>query len=91
MQLSEIFVLSSYCLNEQLSDGMTSQFSWDYDRTEILADGFVHILGVAMAIAGAAVLINIAAHAGNMLRLAAIAIYLAGLLALFCFSAGYNL
>ena len=70
---------------------MTSQFSWDYDRTEILADGFVHILGVAMAIAGAAMLINIAAHAGNMLRLAAIAIYLAGLLALFCFSAVYNL
>jgi hemolysin III len=91
LQLSEIFVLSSYCLNEQLSDGMTSQFSWDYDRTEILADGFVHILGVAMAIAGAAMLINIAAHAGNMLRLAAIAIYLAGLLALFCFSAVYNL
>ena len=91
LQLSKIFVLSSYCLNEQLSDGMTSQFSWDYDRTEILADGFVHILGVAMAIAGAAMLINIAAHAGNMLRLAAIAIYLAGLLALFCFSAVYNL
>ncbi len=70
---------------------MTPQFSWDYDRTEILADSIVHILGVAMAIAGAVALTIIAAHAGNILRLAAVAIYLAGLLAMFCFSAVYNL
>jgi hemolysin III len=71
---------------------MTSPFTWDwdYDRGETLADAVVHILGVAMAIAGAAVLIAIAVH-GTFAQRAAVAIYLAGLLAMFGFSAAYNL
>src|SRR5262249_57669873 len=39
---------------------MSSMFSWDYDRTELLADGIVHVLGVIIAVAAAAVLIVIA-------------------------------
>jgi hemolysin III len=70
---------------------MTSQFSWDYDRTEILADGIVHVLGVIIAIGGGAVLIVIAVHVGNITRLTAVSIYLAGLLAMLLFSAVYNL
>jgi len=73
--------------------GMTSPFTWDwdYDRGETLADAVVHILGVALAIGGAAVLIAIAADHGTVAQLAAVAVYLAGLLAMFGFSAAYNL
>lgn len=65
--------------------------TWDYDRGEAIADAVVHVLGVALAIAGAAVLLVIAVHAANATRFVAIAIYLAGLLAMFGFSAAYNL
>jgi hypothetical protein len=51
---------------------VASQFSWNYDRTEILADGIVHALGVTIAIGGAAVLMVIAVHAGNITRITAV-------------------
>jgi hemolysin III len=66
-------------------------FQWDYDRNEILADGIVHVLGIGMAIAGAGLLVVIALHVCNIARLVAVAIYLVGLLAMFFFSAMYNL
>jgi hemolysin III len=71
--------------------GMAPQISWNYDRNEILADGIVHVVGVVMAFVGAAVLVTIAIRTGNIVRLAAVAIYLAGLLSMVCFSAVYNL
>jgi hemolysin III len=71
--------------------GMTFQFTRDYDRGETLADAIVHLLGVALAVCGAAVLIVIAVHGGDAARLIAVAIYLAGLLAMVGFSAAYNL
>ena len=72
---------------------MASQFScpWDYDRKEIFADCIVHILGIVTAIGGAAVLIVIAVHAGNIRRVTAVAIYLGSLLTMFFSSAVYNL
>jgi hemolysin III len=70
---------------------MPFPLAWDYDRGETIADAVVHILGVAMAIAGAAVLIAIAVHHGTLAQFAAVAIYLAGLLAMVGFSAAYNL
>ena len=33
---------------------------WNYDRAEIIADGVVHAIGVALGVAGAAVLLAIA-------------------------------
>jgi hemolysin III len=70
---------------------MASYLSWDYDRGETLADAVVHILGVALAIGGAAVLFVIAVHHGTISQFAAVTTYLAGLLAMFGFSAAYNL
>ena len=64
---------------------------WNYDRGETIADAVIHILGVTLAICGAAALIVIAVHDGNIARLIAVAIYLAGLLAMLGFSAAYNL
>src|SRR5215831_15079012 len=72
---------------------MATQFScpWDYDRKEIFADCIVHILGLVTAIGGAAVLIVIAVHAGNIRQVTAVAIYLGSLLTMFFLSAVYNL
>jgi hemolysin III len=71
--------------------GMAFQFTRDYDRGETLADAIIHLLGVALAVCGTAVLIVIAVHGGDTARLTAVAIYLAGLLAMVGFSAAYNL
>src|SRR5215468_11613268 len=71
--------------------GMTIQFSWDYDRGETVADAVVHILGVTMAIAAAALLVVVAAHDDNVSEVVAVIVYIAGFLAMFGFSAAYNL
>jgi hemolysin III len=73
------------------ASGMTDRFSWDYDRGETLADAVVHILGLAVAFGGAAVLAVLAVREGDITELTAVAIYLAGFLAMFGFSAAYNL
>src|SRR5262249_35874553 len=70
---------------------MTFPFAWDYDRSETIADAVVHMVGLALAIAGTAVLIVIAVHSASVAQLAAITIYLAGLLAMISLSAAYNL
>lgn len=70
---------------------MNSHIAWDYDRGETLADAIVHFFSLAMAIGGGAVLIVIAMHGADAARFTAVAIYLAGLLAMFGFSAAYNL
>jgi len=76
---------------QNYASGMTFSFTWDYDKGETIADAVVHILGVALAIGGAAALIVIALQGTNAAQFAAVAIYLAGFLAMFGFSAAYNL
>jgi hemolysin III len=65
--------------------------SWNYDRGEIIADGIVHALGVALAFAGTVALVIMAAESASRAHLAAIGIYVVGLLALLGSSAAYNL
>src|SRR5262249_27658569 len=71
--------------------GMALKLTWDYDRSEIIADAVVHILGLATAFAGAIALLVVAAYQGDGAELTAVAIYLSGFLAMFGFSAAYNL
>ncbi|MGC2071726.1 MAG: hemolysin III family protein, partial [Pseudolabrys sp.] len=70
---------------------MTTQLVWKYDRGETVADAVIHILGVTMAIAAAALLVVVAAHDDDTTEVAAVAVYTAGFLAMFSFSAAYNL
>jgi hemolysin III len=70
---------------------MPPPLAWDYDRGETIADAVVHTLGLALALGGAAVLIVKAVQNASAVHLAAIGIYLVGLLALLGFSAAYNL
>lgn len=68
-----------------------SPLTWNYDHGETLADSVVHALGIVFALGGGAVLVVMAMHADSTAQLAAVAIYLAGLLAMVGFSAAYNL
>jgi hemolysin III len=60
-----------------------------HSRGEIVADGIVHGIGLGAATAGAGALITVAVFRGA--SVAAIAIYVAGLLAMLAASAAYNL
>ncbi|MEM6680316.1 MAG: hemolysin III family protein [Pseudomonadota bacterium] len=63
-----------------------------YSRGELIADGIVHGLGVAVALMGVPVMITLAAlwH-GSLTVVAAAAIYGLSMIAMFAFSAGYNM
>jgi hemolysin III len=66
-------------------------FAWNYDRAEIIADGIVHTFGVALGIAGAAVLLAIAFHAMHATEAGSVVVYVIGLLSMLSLSAAYNL
>jgi hemolysin III len=70
---------------------VATEFAWKYDRGETVADAVIHILSVTMAIAAAALLVVVAAHDDDVTEVAAVIIYIAGFLAMFGFSAAYNL
>ena len=65
--------------------------TWNYDRAEIIADGIVHAIGIALGIAGAVILLVIALHAAHHAEIAPIIIYIVGLLSMLGLSAAYNL
>jgi hemolysin III len=66
------------------------RMKWAYDRAEVLADGIVHALGVALGVAGAlTLLVQVALRAEA--QITAALIYGAGLLTVLCLSATYNL
>ncbi|HEX8168629.1 MAG TPA: hemolysin III family protein [Beijerinckiaceae bacterium] len=65
--------------------------SWNYSFGEILADGAVHVAGLALGLVGAVVLIAWAAGAGGAVELTAVVVYVAALLTMLGVSAAYNL
>jgi hemolysin III len=64
---------------------------WDYDRAELIADGVVHILGVAFGLIAATTLVVLAGMYASKAQLVSVSVYVAGLLAMLCLSATYNL
>jgi hemolysin III len=63
----------------------------DYDRGEFTADAVVHVVGLAFAVVGVAVLIALAIRSPSNRNLPGALIYAVGLLAMLGFSAAYNL
>src|ERR1022692_354637 len=55
--------------------------SWNYNRAEIVADGVVHAVGAALAIAGATVLLTIAFRSAPGAEIASVGVYVVGLIA----------
>jgi hemolysin III len=74
----------------QFSSGTTT-VAWNYDRTEIVADGVIHALGVALGVAGAVVLLTVTSHAAHGSTMGPVIVYLVGLLAMLGTSAVYNI
>ena len=64
---------------------------WNYDRAELIADGVVHIVGICFGLVAATALIVLTAVYATAVDIAAVSVYVAGLLAMLVLSATYNL
>jgi hemolysin III len=64
---------------------------WNYDRTEIIADGVIHALGITLGLAAASTLIILTSGYSTSIHPAIIAVYALCLLTMLVFSAAYNL
>jgi len=97
--LADAFSLPSYANRRSLSvqapmitpstSGPTG-ITWGYDRAELVADGIVHAIGLSLGMAGAVVLTMVAVNSAHATDMAAIVIYIIGLLSMLGFSAAYN-
>lgn len=73
------------------ADGRPLHVDWNYDRAELAADAVVHVVGLALAVAGGISLIVLATlHASNA-EIAAIIVYALCLVGLKGASAAYNM
>src|SRR5215468_431565 len=73
-----------------MPDRCPGQISWDYDRTEIIADGVVHAIGVCLGIVGAVTIVVMALRA-ERIDVVPILVYVIGLVTMLAFSAAYNM
>src|ERR1039458_1309549 len=73
-----------------ISNGRPASVTWDYDRVELIADGIVHAIGVSLGVAGAIVIVIVAANSAHTTDMSSIVIYTIGLLSMLGFSAAYN-
>src|SRR6476659_2927297 len=64
---------------------------WNYDRSELIADAVVHIIGVCFGLVAATALIVLTAVYASAIDIAAVSVYVAGLLTMLVLSATYNL
>jgi len=64
---------------------------WNFDRSELIADAVVHIVGVCFGLVAATALIVLTAVYASAIDVAAVSVYVAGLLAMLVMSATYNL
>jgi hemolysin III len=73
-------------------DGRPPGLTWNYTKPELLADGVVHVVGAALGVAGAVLLVALAAPAARgAAELASVVVYAAGLVAMLGISAAYNM
>lgn len=64
---------------------------WNFDRSELIADGIVHIVGICFGLVAATALIVLTSVYATAIDVAAVSVYVAGLLAMLVLSATYNL
>jgi hemolysin III len=72
------------------SDGWPAQFAWNYDRSEFLADGLIHAIGVGLGLIGAVALVIYAVNSARDSSTPAFLVYAIGLISMLGFSAAYN-
>ena len=64
---------------------------WNYDRSELIADGVVHILGLVFGLIAATALVVLTGVFASPSEIVSVSVYAAGLLAMLGLSAAYNL
>src|SRR3954453_18102395 len=69
----------------------TDAMRWNYDRIEMIADGIVHVVGIAAGLVAATVLVVLTAIYASAVDIIVVSIYVAGLLSMLVLSATYNL
>src|SRR5690242_4408343 len=69
----------------------TDAMGWHYDRTEMIADGVVHAIGICTGLVAATVLVVLTAIYASTVDIVVVSIYVAGLLSMLVLSATYNL
>jgi hemolysin III len=74
-----------------MGDGRQADFPWDYDRSEIIADGMIHALGICLGLIGIVSMIVTASLSTRSVMITSVWIYAAGLVAMLGFSAAYNM
>jgi hemolysin III len=72
------------------SSEMPGTISWNYDRTELIADGVVHATGVVLGLIGAIAIVMVAVEA-RLIEIVSVGIYIFGLVAMLVLSAAYNM
>lgn len=71
---------------------LPAQFTWNYDRTEIIADGVIHAIGVCFSvIGGIAIVLIVASQSTRMIAVAAVAVYAMALVAMLGVSSAYDM
>jgi hemolysin III len=71
--------------------GAPANVRWNYDRLELLVDGVIHAIGVGAGLIAATVLIVVACYFATAADVAAVSVYVAGLISMLALSAAYNL
>jgi hemolysin III len=74
-----------------MDDGQQAAFPWDYDRSEIIADGVIHAVGICLGLIGAVGMIITASLSTRSVAITSVLIYAAGLVAMLGLSAAYNM
>ena len=64
---------------------------WEFDRAELIADGVVHVVGIALGLIAATALIVLTGIYASTAQIVSVSIYAAGLVAMLGLSATYNL
>lgn len=77
--------------SDDLSIRCAGAIAWDYDRTELIADGIVHVIGVSFGVIAAVILLTLAIISAGALDALAVAIYGIALISTLLLSATYNL
>lgn len=72
-------------------DGRPLHVYWNYNRAEMIADGVVHVIGLALGVGGTVALLVLAALYAKPTVTGAVAVYGLCLIALLCASAAYNM
>lgn len=78
-------------MNETISAAASALGIRVPSRGELVADGIVHAVGIALGVIGSIVLIVIAALHHNVTEIVAVSIYAAGMILMFSCSALYNM